>query len=149
MQGEKAVSPSFAEEGAGDLGTIRGICQGIVDRCVEGIQDQVYVSSYYSSSAFVYVLVGEAATVGQACEQVGKRSWLWVPSVTHTRADTSRVAYVQLSSCCADVVLCCAALCYANDQSGRSALECTESKVPLAGVWLGQARHVACLCGPA
>lgn len=148
MQGEKAVSPSFAEEGAGDLGTIRGICQGIVDRCVEGIQDQVYVLSYYSSSAFVCVYVAGRSSNSWAGLRAGGQKKL-AAGDAHTRADTSRVAYVQLSSCCAGVVLCCAALCYANDQSGRSALECTESKVPLAGVWLGQARHVACLCGPA
>lgn len=59
----------------------------------------------------------------------------------HAHAHKQRVATVQLSSCRA--VLCCpmlcCPLCYANDQSGRSALERTGSKVPLAGVWPGPA----------
>lgn len=61
---------------------------------------------------------------------------------THTYTRTRTQAESKLSSCRRAVSCCpmlCCPPCYANDQSGRSALKRTESKVPLAGLCQGPA----------
>lgn len=51
MQGEKQLARR-SRGGAGGLGTIRGICQGLVDRCVGAFE----INFYVSCQSFMYVL---------------------------------------------------------------------------------------------
>lgn len=97
------------------------------------------IKFYVSCYSFVYVCWWEKQQVSSSLAHRGAKEVMAAGLVREAHAHKqSRNCPAVVLLCCA--VLCCACpLCYANDQSGRSALERTESKVPLAGVWPGPA----------
>jgi len=148
LQGEKQSAPSSWRRRGRGRGDNPGDLPGYLSIDASGSQDSKFMCRVASLCLCVYCCVGrekQRRSSKLACRRAkGVMGCGSCPRCTAHRQGRKRPAVALLCSS----VLCCAAMCYANDQSGRSALECTASKVPLAGVWPGQATPGILLSSP-